>query len=471
MDTLAKYLPFLIFSWAVVALLPAAANFAWAGSFVELPSSAASSSTKLGDSVRSHSKADGSRVSSESAQTPITGTSYGDEDLALTNPSAAGSSPNSEAAVSMPLGNFNSQHKTRYDLFGAIYYRGINGSFSKPADKGGAVDRIEATGVFLMSRFRHSFTPELTGNLKIAAIFESGSSRALFQEERRPIEGVFVDNAEVNYRPIHLFGFSAGALNQGFLENTLLAKDVTSPAVQQMIYLGPASRSAPWQLRFVTQQAAPQSTSLGTINEQDEGFAQLFTESAFLTVRMAERTYFKLRGTRWDFHNLTPAQASISQLRGNTTTADPAPNTRFVYNYAGWESGGELNVRLVRSLEVGSGMKYVINTEAPSGQNQGQLIFGQIRGRISQHMELTGRGEGFINQADSSPGFFNDTSLPFYYGNNNRQGGAGQLRLRFLESNFGLRAAYIDSRLIDPNPFQRDERTVILQIETLYELI
>ncbi len=336
-------------------------------------------------------------------------------------------------------------YKTSWGL--GLYSRGVSDSVEKSVATG-----LGATGTL-------EFSPErwLKTTITPGFVVESGSLASLY-DANVPRNQIFLDQAVVQATPISQVRLAAGAINQRFLESPLLIDAQSFPAAFES--LSDHTDNTKWSL--TAQQAIPTSISLSTMTSDKEPLPTFFTFSARGEWAPNPELNFVARASRFAFSNLPTQVAYKSSLNGNKcVTGDVPQNMRFNCGFAGYTAGLQANSSVYKDYLVSVGGDYILNPEAPSGQNQGYLTFGQVRFALNPAWQMTTRGEFFFNESDASPSFYNAVA----FGHSNRQGYAADFKFENRVQHFGIRARYVDARLVEENDNQTDTSIFYLGLE------
>lgn len=298
----------------------------------------------------------------------------------------------------------------------------------------------------------------LRGNALVLLKLESGSSQSLFTNEFEPRSGVILAHGSLDWAPADIFLLRAGALQQDF-DSPLFVTESTFPAAQEVLKFGDPKAT---RLAIEAQQAMPTSTTLSKRAVGKEPTPTLYTGTLRGAYSWAPGSEFGVRGTYFQFNNLTRGVAQDSRFYGSTITGI-ATASQFVFKYRGLELGGQLKQAFGNGFSLQVGGSYLNNNEAPSGFNKGAYGFAELV-HETKTLRLAPRVEYYRNESDSAPAFY--TAKEF--GHNNRRGFGGAFELGF-PGKFTLVARYARSRLIEPRAFQRDNFTFIeLTLETAY---
>ncbi len=234
-----------------------------------------------------------------------------------------------------------------------------------------------------------------------------------------------------------------GSINQSFLSAPLLLANIPFPSVVNNIELykeGKQDFSLSIQLAVPSTFSADNSIDLQSLAE----LPLLFTKSLFWNYD--SKTFYNLR-IAGHFFYYTPLPSDIataSKLYGNTVMGEPS---RFEYNYTGFYFGVEPFFQLVPRLGLKLRAHYIVNISDMNKEknlNQGLLYSMQIPFDITENVRVTPVLEYFINQPDSSVGYYNSER----YGHSDRTGFVGELVFNFYDRNISAGFRYHNSRAV-----------------------
>ena len=234
-----------------------------------------------------------------------------------------------------------------------------------------------------------------------------------------------------------------GAINQGFLQAPLLLASIPFPSVVNNIELykeGKQDLSFSIQLAWPSTFSADNSIGLQSL----EKHPLLFTKSLFWNYD--SKTFYNVRiaGHFFYYTPLTSDIATASKLYGNTVIGEPS---RFKYNYTGFYLGIEPSFQLVPRLGLNLKAHYIVNVsdmQKEQNLNQGLLYSLQVPFDITENIRVTPVLEYFINQPDSSVGYYNSER----YGHSDRTGFVGELVFNFYDRNISTGFRYHNSRAV-----------------------
>lgn len=317
--------------------------------------------------------------------------------------------------------------------------------------------RLRASEEF-ESRFR------LFGDLLLQA--EQGQSQGLDNEPNRRESGVFLleAGAEARFgRPDLGLNLATGALNAGENVSDLLLSSQTFPALRQQAHW----KRGRTLLSLSAIQAIPTSTTLSSKAVEKEPTPYYLMETLAWNQHWTPAFRTHLRVSHFQFVNLPDKVAFESRLFGNSVQNLDLNRGRFLYDFEGYQPEAAFTTDFGR-MELHWKTQYLINTGAPSGQNQGLSHQIGWESALSSRWATLGAIGVFENQSDSSPAFYNSWKR----GHNNTQGEYARLGLVFARASgheIRILADFVQSRVVKPNPYQSDAKLIQLSLETGYE--
>ncbi|MDP7320108.1 MAG: hypothetical protein QF441_05835 [Bacteriovoracaceae bacterium] len=274
-----------------------------------------------------------------------------------------------------------------------------------------------------------------------SVILEVGSNDVVGSvAEFEPNESINLDRGGMGYRPFEWFHIQLGALDQGKYSSPLLLTKNAFAAIKEEIILG--------EVYLLFQQAIPSnnklSKRLGTV---DTGTPYFVLNT--IGFKSGKEDFFQLELSHYKFQDLPSNVAEKSLAFGNSISGT-GEASQFNYDFSG--ANFYFNSRVMTS-ELGllfSG-QYIYNEKAPDGRNSGYLAYLGL-----EFEKLIVKLEGFKNESDTSPAFYNSK----YHGHNNMQGNGLNLQLNQESSQLNLR--YAKMTPIEQNSIQ--DSTEIFQM-------
>lgn len=324
-------------------------------------------------------------------------------------------------------------------------------NFSEGKDEG------TAAAVKLGSKVNYRLTPWMRFKAEGEARFYGGRIQTRYDDDvydsfLRLREGV------VGIGDPELFEVQIGAVNQSYLQNELLvSRRRAFPGVKEEIVVG--NKTA--KFNFFAQQVVPTSRSFNTERAEREKTPTLLTETAKLTWVPQELFETEVHVTHFRFNNLPSVIAFESGQLGNSIRGDLAPESQFMYSFEGFSLGTEFCLCLSGAMKFRVGGKWLQNSQAPTTANRGQLLY--LEPEIAwRDVAVRPRLSTFFNESDTSPAAYNSS----YLGNNNRKGILAELVMEFKRYGFNIELEYVQSSLINNDPYQFDRQSVYLAVET-----
>src|SRR3989344_2827983 len=82
-------------------------------------------------------------------------------------------------------------------------------------------------------RFQHNYSSTIQANIEPSLKLETGTSQALFTDEFRPRQQIFLNEGSIAWNPFSPFYLTVGALSQNQFKNPLLIDGGTFPAAAE----------------------------------------------------------------------------------------------------------------------------------------------------------------------------------------------------------------------------------------------
>lgn len=325
-------------------------------------------------------------------------------------------------------------------------------NFSEGKDEG--TSNVVRAGML----FGYQLTPWARFKLNTEVRFVSSRIQTRYEDDVTT-SGLRLREGYLSFGPEETFEFRMGALSQKDLNSDLLIHGRRSfPGVREQVYLGPKNM----QLSLWAQQTMPTSYSLNTQRDEREKTPTFLTETAQVILKPSEEYDAVFAISHFKFNNLPAVVAFESSALGNTTNGDVAANSDFKYGFEGFVFSAQGCVCWSGPLAFRFGGQWLLNTEAPSQANKGQLLFIESTIRAGKTLNITPRYSAFFNESDTSPAYYNRWEL----GNNNRKGLIAEIDFEFPKAGFLINASYVQAAMINPDPFQFDKQVFMIGVET-----
>lgn len=162
---------------------------------------------------------------------------------------------------------------------------------------------------------------------------------------------------------------SAGALDQSKIHHSILLDEIAFPGVRLDIHTDKKNIA---QIGVVGEGAVPTSSSLTTETQEFEktpGYQSLGAYFKY-TGNVLE---YNGRALYYAYSDLPIAVATPSGLLGNSTESTSGTNTKFIYEYKGYQADSNIKWHVNKSWALGINGAWLRNKEAPQDLNQGIL--------------------------------------------------------------------------------------------------
>jgi len=312
-------------------------------------------------------------------------------------------------------------------------------------------------GIF---RGRYPFSRRLSASGEAGVSLKTGSTQALFTEEFRPEQTIFLNDARVTWTPFAFLALHAGALSQEHYESPIFISGGTFPALAQEIV---PYRDALWRVSLLAQQAIPTSKTFSNRSFGKEATPLLFTGTGRVEFDDPETFALAGRVTYFQFDNLTRGIARDSRFYGNTVLGAGVVGARFFYEFQGIEAGAKLAVPITDGARVFVRNSFIHNSKAAKSRNQANYVEGGIRLAFSG-FAITPLGGWFRVEDDPSVAFYNSKRLA----HNNRKGWLAGLELELEEERVVVAAKYVKADVLRLNPLQADRTYAEVSLATLF---
>lgn len=306
------------------------------------------------------------------------------------------------------------------------------------------------------------FTPELSSTLKIYSYIYTGAASNLLTDEGKPFTGVLLNEISLTYKPWKPLQFQAGILETAFSSlPTSMIDSLGFPGSSEKVILGGDKLN----VSLMSRQLIPTASTLGSRYLPNDTTPFLLINT--LELNSAVSSVLKLGASvaYFNFQNLSQGAAQDSQFGGNTILGLGNTAAKYAYDFEGLESALEAQIKLTHKWDLDFRGAGILNVQAPDGHNQG--ISGATKLSFTgSAYKLSGQVLYYYNQSDTLPATY--TSIN--YGNNNRSGPGGSLRVDLLKQSLSFYGTWIRASVITQSPFQSDRNLVIFGAETTYAL-
>lgn len=294
---------------------------------------------------------------------------------------------------------------------------------------------------------------------------EQGQAQGLDIEPNRRSSGVYLLEAGGETRfeiyPELEAGLRLGALRPGNRYTSfLLLSGQTFPGVEQSL----SWKTKNTKLTFTANQMIATSTSLSTKAVSKEPLPLFVSERIEFVQDWSQWLSTRLQLTHFQFIDLPEKVAYESRLYGNSVDTIVIGRGRFINGFEGYQPSFSIKGDIGRFSLVYD-TQYLINTEAPAGQNEGLTNSAGFISPFGKNAKLQLVGGVFQNEADTSPAFYNSWN----HGHNNVRGEFARLDVLLAEPQFKITAYYSHFDLLDNRPYQSDGQYFSLSLETGYD--
>lgn len=308
-------------------------------------------------------------------------------------------------------------------------------------------------------KMTHKFKAPITVRLLTGVLLETGSTQALFTDEFVPETTLTLREATLTWKPFSFFGVRAGGIDQSHHGSFLLLNEIAFPAIMEFFEW----KYNNWNFHINSQQAIATSTSFSTRAVGKEDTPYLLTGSLRIGYNDKKAFAINVRGTYFQFKNLTRGIAHDSRFYGNTVVGVGPEGAQFFHQYQGFETGANLTYRFHKNWRVLLGNSFLHNQKGPSGGNRGTYLFGGFS-YMNPDLQITPRFGVFENDSDSSVAYYSSKRL----GHNNRKGIVGGLEVKLPTDHLAIDAQYVTANLINASPIQADRTYYEIRISTDY---
>ena len=307
----------------------------------------------------------------------------------------------------------------------------------------------------MKSFFAHAEFELLTGSGSIQKIHQRlGETNGISQRE-----------VLFSYKATNWLTLQFGAINQRFLQSPLLLAQIPFPSLVENIEL---FKGKEHHLSLSFQQAIPTTFSAShSIYTQSLSKSPLLITKSFFW-NYDPKSYYKvtLNSTFFHYNPLPSDIARTSKFYGNTVVEEPA---KFKYRYTGFYIGLEPSFQIFSNLGLKMKLHYINNIRKTDNDNlnQGILYSWQFPFDITENIRVTPVFEYFINQPDSSVGYYNSER----YGHSDRTGFVGEFIFNFYNRNMEVGFRHLRSRAVRRGGLKQAQIYYLLFLRTNYARI
>lgn len=310
------------------------------------------------------------------------------------------------------------------------------------------------------TEFDYKLSPVVSFHASPAVDFYAGRIQQRFENDEDTNRFSLTDTY-VAILPLQELELRLGNISQRFIDNPLLVSRGRSfPGVNEIIHV---DFTKSWKLDLVAEQTVPTSYSLNTERVDREPLPLFQTQSLHLTFRPNADWELVAWGGHYQWSNLPSKVAFVGGYSGNTLLDYNEQSARFAYNFDGVFGG-------IKGCWCGNGIlggeayfSRLHNNAAPNTRRDGQLMEAGPRLNF-RNFDLTMTYGVFFNERDTTPSYY----TPSRFGDTNRVGQIGGLKLHFKNYKFSIVGKYIDADTINYDPLGNQQRltSMLLGLET-----
>ena len=297
-------------------------------------------------------------------------------------------------------------------------------------------------------------------NLKadVSVVGRSGYSQQRFGRDTLE-SGININESIIELKPISFFKLDAGIINQSFLNSPLLISSRPFPGLRETLMF----ENNIFKAQLIAQQAIATSRSLDTNRSQKEETPRFDSQTFNLSFEPFKKsTEISLSASRFKFGKLPSSVADTSRTLGNTVPFSSPAQSEFAFDYKGFLYSLSGKQKINKNFKLDAQAQLLKNTQAASALSRGFLA--EVGGSFyfdDHHLRLA--MNNFFNEADSSPAYYNSSSL----GHNNVKGNS-YLAAFTYRNLFTLNIGYTESEVITPNLVNTNRENLQISLETQY---
>jgi hypothetical protein len=297
---------------------------------------------------------------------------------------------------------------------------------------------------------------KLTVKLWPSVSFISGEQTS--RDPQNPLtNAIYLKEGSIEYKYNQKLALKAGALYQKDFLPGLAGEKKSFPAIGflQSDLLGIHNHD----LKFDAQIAVPTSSGLANTTTELESQASLLSAVIKIDSEWNNQFKSKLAISYFKFNNLSSQAALDSLQRGNTVIKPNSTSALFYYKYAGTEFNYKLYYSFSDKMDFQLTGNFITNNEAPVHLNFGYLYSFEFGYKINSKLKIKPIYEHFSTQADAMVAVFSDVN----FGRTNRK--CDRFAVNFELPKFDVLVIAAQSKLIQKNPFQSDDKSLFLALK------
>ena len=271
--------------------------------------------------------------------------------------------------------------------------------------------------------------------------------------------------AVLSLTPTDYLEFNAGAINQSYLNSSMLiSRRRAFPGLQEMVYRDFNAGKGRVKIGVVAAQTIPTSFSLSTERQDKEPLASFNTQALTVSGKFPSDMKFDVVAGHYSWSNLPDHVAFQSAIAGNSVIGEVAPGARFRYGFDGFfltAQGCACSLTSWGGLNLG--FERIRNGSAAEG-------FGNAQSwSIGPHLKFSDITldvvyRNFFIEKDTTVAYYTSS----FTGNTNRMGDEVEMKLDFIRYGFAVRAEWMNAVPIRSNSTQDTMTSVLLGVESHY---
>lgn len=308
--------------------------------------------------------------------------------------------------------------------------------------------------------FQYGFSESLYLDIQPRIRFQSGRIQSLDGADS-PNNSFSIRQAALHTSPVEIVKLSAGALNQRDMHTNLTVDELAFPAARAGLHFSPEV----WQTGIVTEASIPSSNSLQTNTNEVEPTPT--KTAAHVYLNWTPKSYLKGKNKigYFKYNNLPSDVATASKLLGNSTELITQEESRFTYNYQGYEASSKWELPLLRRLDLLIDLEGAQNQSAPTGRNTAYSAGGGLRWIYNSKHDFTIDTRRFQIQSDVAPAYFSNRENL----RTNRIGYDIGGKWHLKKQNFSVGFLYREAQVLIESPSQSLGRIYQINLETDYD--
>lgn len=265
----------------------------------------------------------------------------------------------------------------------------------------------------------------------------------------------------LSLKPIKYAEARAGAINQGYMDQSLLISGHRAfPGLQEILI----SDTKPVNVRVMAQQTIPTSYSLNAERAEKEPLPSFQTQALVVESKGYRNVEWSVLGGHYNWSRLPDKVAYLSARAGNTVTGgDAAPGSRFKYQFDGYFWGGDVCACRLGQFDLLASYRGAYNGRAPAENRDAQLwsVGPRVRTRdIDYELKYV----NYFLESDVTVARYARGTL----GYTNRVGQGLEARANFKKQGFSLVGHWFTGDVVAEKATQNTMSTFELWVETDY---